>query len=294
MSLGEYITRREEEDGINELDAKRRDENLRHCVNYVFEYFNNCLVTTTEDQLTPVLQKKVDKYKLTLTRYSPEIEDWLVALFIANGKQLDKPLRNTIDRHPYFILYDSEAELRELSYDFYSELKKRFPFLDGQAEMLFQFIKDYHRAQNVIEEDDKDIYINEKVSNWVQNTHKNYGVNVISFCANWLGYYMNNPRLWPSQYKSIHDKEMYEWEKKNNSSFRPYDPFHWDYKYRSNSNLFNIRQLYYDMPKKPFTNRKKKYFEAIMLYIYLNIWGFDDDTNPYWPEYLKMTFPEDC
>lgn len=37
MSLGEYITRREEEDGINELDAKRRDENLRHCVNYVFE-----------------------------------------------------------------------------------------------------------------------------------------------------------------------------------------------------------------------------------------------------------------
>ena len=48
----------------------------------------------------------------------------------------------------YFLLYDSEAEFRALSYEVYPKAVKKFKFLEGQSEMVFRFIKDAHRIRN--------------------------------------------------------------------------------------------------------------------------------------------------
>ena len=40
LKFEEYVARRKKEDRLNELDADRRIENMRVCINYVFEYFN--------------------------------------------------------------------------------------------------------------------------------------------------------------------------------------------------------------------------------------------------------------
>jgi len=46
LTIEEYIARRKKEDKVNEFYVDERNENMRLCVNYVFEYFNNYLNIT--------------------------------------------------------------------------------------------------------------------------------------------------------------------------------------------------------------------------------------------------------
>lgn len=41
LSLEEYIEKRKTEDGINEFDVSQKINNIRTCINYIFEYFDN-------------------------------------------------------------------------------------------------------------------------------------------------------------------------------------------------------------------------------------------------------------
>lgn len=43
LHFEEYVARRKKEDRLNEFDIAARAENIKTCVNYVFEYFNNYL-----------------------------------------------------------------------------------------------------------------------------------------------------------------------------------------------------------------------------------------------------------
>ena len=43
LSLEDYIAKRKREDKVNEFDVDSKANNLRICVNYVFEYFNQNL-----------------------------------------------------------------------------------------------------------------------------------------------------------------------------------------------------------------------------------------------------------
>ena len=140
MTLEEYIIRRKKEDGINEYDVEKRMENTRICVNYVFEYFNNYLETKPADEKTALHEQKVDKYRHQLREYDNEVKEWLVSLYSSYGKYMHKQLMNLIT-DDYFLLYDTEAEFRALSYDLYSKAVKKFKFLEGQSEMIFLLSK---------------------------------------------------------------------------------------------------------------------------------------------------------
>ncbi len=52
MKLEEYIEKRKKEDGLNEFDKNKKDENMKICVNYIFEYFNNYLNITELEEIT--------------------------------------------------------------------------------------------------------------------------------------------------------------------------------------------------------------------------------------------------
>jgi hypothetical protein len=60
MKLEEYIFKRKKEDGINEYDLDKRSENIRICVNYIFEYFNNYIDTRSVEEKTILHYKKID------------------------------------------------------------------------------------------------------------------------------------------------------------------------------------------------------------------------------------------
>lgn len=81
ISIEEYIARRKKEDRINEFNTDERNENMRVCVNYVFEYFNNYLNITEAEEKTVLKDEKLDKYRQQLREYDQEVKVWLVGIY---------------------------------------------------------------------------------------------------------------------------------------------------------------------------------------------------------------------
>lgn len=280
MRLEEYIIKRKKEDGINEYDLEKRSENTRICVNYIFEYFNNYLDTKPADEKTVLHEQKIDKYRNIIRDYDSEIREWLVAIYSSHGKYMHKQLMNLIT-DDYFLIYDSDAEFRALSYDIFPRAAKKFNFLEGQSEMVFQFIRGAHKVRNLFPPYEQDFYISDSINEWIFDTYRKHGVNVYNFCYEWAHSYYDSPEIWPKGHKK--KSEYYE----KRSEFRGLElsnSFFWDYDYKQKNNLFGLDALYRNMPKKSFIKGKKQEFEAIIMYCWLHGVTRDDD---YWEEYSQ-------
>ncbi len=272
LTIEEYIARRKKEDKIDEFNIDERNENIRLCVNYVFEYFNNYLNITEAEEKTALKDEKLDKYRKQLKDYEQEIMEWLVGIYLEYGKQINKNIGNILKEDEFFFLYRSDKEFRSLSYDCYSRLIKKFPFLKDQTEMLFLFIKDYHRVMSQIEITNDSIFISDEINEWINKTWVKYQINLHVFSFQWVNYFWDNENLWPATHR-----------KKSNTNYRKYD-----YDIKQKSKLFNLDALYRKMPKKPYTKGRKQEFEILMMYYWLHELQGDEG---YWQEYLEKTLP---
>jgi len=273
ISLEEYIARRKKEDHLNEFDLDARNENLRICVNYVFEYFNNYLNITESEEKTALQNEKLDKYRQQLRDYEPEVREWLVNIYAEYGKRMNRNVGNVLKQFEFFFLYNSDSDFRSLSYDCYSQLVKKVPFLKDQTEMLFLFIKEYHRVHSGYRLEFDKLFISEGINEWLENTWTKYQVNILAFAFDWVNYFYDNENLWPSSHR-----------KKSQETWRKYD-----YDIKQKGNLFNLDSLYRKMPKKSFTKGRKQEFEIIMMYYWLH--DMEGDDRGYWQEYLNMVLP---
>ncbi len=280
MKLEEYIYKRKKEDGINEYDLEKRSENTRICVNYIFEYFNNYLETTPADEKTVLHDQKVEKYRNIVRDYNPEVQDWLVSIYASHGKYMHKQLLNLIE-DDFFLLYDSEAEFRALSYEIYPKAIKSFKFLEGQSEMIYLFIKDAHRVESQFTPYEKEIYISDNINEWIDATYRKVGVNIYNFCYEWVHSFYEHPEIWPKRHKL---KSKF-YEKRNEyKNIKVSEFLFWDYDYKQKNNLFGLDTLYRSMPKKSFIKGKKQELETIMMYCWLH--GVTSDEE-YWDSYLE-------
>ncbi len=280
MKLEEYIFKRKKEDGINECDLEKRSENTRICVNYIFEYFNNYLDTQVADERTLLHEQKIDKYRNLIGDYDPEIREWLVSIYSSYGKYMHRHLIGLINSD-YFLLYDSDAEFRALSYEIYPKAAKRFNFLEGQSEMVFRFLKEVHRVKNLVSPFEAEFNISEDINEWIHATYRKHGVNIYNFCCEWVSYFSDHPEMWPKGHRlksAYYSKE---------AKIRISDSMYWDYDYKQKSNLFGLDALYTKMPKKSFTRGKKQEFEAVLMYCWLHKVEANDE---YWHEYSKSLF----
>lgn len=269
IKLEEYIERRKREDGLNEFDKNKKDENIKICVNYIFEYFNNYLDITKLEDVTIAKEQKLDKYRKQLKDYDSEIREWLVNIYSEYGNFLDKSIGRRIkNEQEYFYLLSEDSEFRSLSYECYAEYIKKFPYLKGQEEMLYRFLKEYHRVESNQFLWNKPI-INEEIDEWVERTKNKYGVNLYRFASNWVNYFFETPEIWGTKHR-----------KKNKEAYKGYE-----YDYKNGDNLFNIDSVYRNMPKKPFTKGKKQEFEILLMYYWLNDAVGDDEG--YWDEYIE-------
>lgn len=272
LSIEEYIARRKKEDRLNEFDIDSRTQNIKICVDYVFEYFNNYLNITEIEEKTILHNEKLDKYRKQLRDYEPEVREWLVRMYSDYGKQMNRYLGSILKENELFFLYDSDSEFRSASYDCYSQVIKRFPFLKEQTEMLCLFIKDYHRVQSQKRFDFGTPTISEEINDWIDKTWAKHQVNLLAFAYSWIDYFFNNEDIWPVSHR-----------KKSSNSWRKYD-----YDYRQKSNLFNLDSLYRKIPKKSFIKGRKQELEILLLYYWLH--DMDGDDN-YWQEYLDKVLP---
>ncbi len=146
MTLEQYILMRKKEDGLNEYDLSKRSENIRTCVNYIFEYFDNYLEYSPDSEKTFFEEKKQEKYRQIVSGYSQDVQDWLVGLNSRSGKYVHRHLQNLIDE-TYFLLFNTDSEFRSLSYAIYPKAIKKVKELEGEGKMIFNFIRDEHRKK---------------------------------------------------------------------------------------------------------------------------------------------------
>jgi len=176
---------------------------------------------------------------------------------------------NAIDDE-FYLLYNKDEEFRSLSYECYSKLIKRCPFLHDQTEMLFLFVKDHQKVQV---RDFGVPSISEEFDEWIFGAIKKYDVNIAAFARQLINSFWENEDIWPSTYRC-----------KSKYNFRKYD-----YVIKGNSNLFNLDSLYRRIPKKPFIRGRKQELEVLMMYYWLN--EFEEDDEGYWLEYLEAVMP---
>lgn len=43
FTIEEYISKRKKEDNLNEFNKDKRIDNIKSCIDYIFEYYNNYL-----------------------------------------------------------------------------------------------------------------------------------------------------------------------------------------------------------------------------------------------------------
>ena len=286
MTIEQYILMRKKEDGLNEYDLSKSSENLRICVNYVFEYFDNYLPNSPDSERTHSEEKKQDKYRQIVSKYSPDIQDWLVDLNARTGKHVHRQIRNLIE-DKYFLLFNTDAEFRALSYSIYPQAIKRVKELEGEGEMIYNFIRDEHRVRSEFTLEQQNIHIIDNIDKWIANTFKKYGVNIFAFCDDWCMYFSETPDLWEKSrktrdhsYDSLLDNKRY--------SLNSY--MFWDYNYKTDGDRFGLSTLYRNMPKKDYTIRKKQGFEAVMMYWWTHSCVGDEEG---WVEYVTQLEAKD-
>lgn len=269
QTLEEYIAKRKIEDGLNEFDTSQKMNNIRTCIDYIFEYFDQYLPIQGAEKRTVLENEKLLKYEKTLSEFSPDVRDWLVSIYDTYGKQLNRNISNFVDNDDIFPFMHEEAEFRSLSYDCYAALIKKCPFIKNQAEFLYKFIREYHIkecnafAKNMPE-------ISDKITKWMKDTLVKYGVNIASACEGYVSYFWDNPDMWPARSKIKLE--------------HPFADRKYRYDHKRKTNVFNIDGFYNRFANKPFIKGKKKQLEILMMYYWLHsIEGDDDD---YWNEYL--------
>ena len=103
LKLEEYILKRKKEDLLNEFDKNKKEDNLKICVNYIFEYFNNYLNITELEERTILKDEKIEKYRKQLCNYEQEIQDWLVNIYSEYGNFLDKSIGRRIKNEEIYF-----------------------------------------------------------------------------------------------------------------------------------------------------------------------------------------------
>ena len=269
LTIEEYIAKRKKEDKLNEFDLEKRVENIRICTNYVFEYFEKYLDITEVDQKTILNNERLDKFRKQLRDYDKDVQDWFVGFYDEYGKHMHKVIGNILDGEDIFLLYSEDSEFRSISYECYSKLIKKYPFLREQTDMLFTFIKEYHRVKSEkCMEYEKVPYLSEKTNEWIEKTQVKYNVNIPAFAVSYIYKYCNAYDEWPVTHR-----------KKTGNKYIPYE-----YDYRQKRNLFNINSFYTKISKKPFIRGHKQELEALMMYYWLHDIVADEE---YWNEYIE-------
>ncbi|HDX9579911.1 TPA: hypothetical protein ROX88_003520 [Bacillus pseudomycoides] len=268
LKLEEYIVRRKQEDQINEFDKGAQMENLQKCVSYVFEYFNNYLDITKMEERTSLNNERLEKYRKQLKQYELEVQEWLVNLYEEYDKQINRSITHFLKKEELFFLCSTDSEFRSISYECYAHLKKKYPFLRDQTEMLFLFIKNHHQIQSRNAMEHNKIFITEEINEWIEKTWSKHQVNVVAFVFDWVHRFYDNPDTWYAKHK-----------RKSQNDFEEYE-----YDIKQKHNLFNLDSLYKRMPKKSFIKGRKQEFEILMMYCWFH--DIENDEENYWQEYL--------
>jgi hypothetical protein len=65
-------------------------KNIRTCIDYVFEYFDQYLPLQGVEKRTVAENEKLQKYEKTLSDYSQDIREWLLSVYDTHNRQINR------------------------------------------------------------------------------------------------------------------------------------------------------------------------------------------------------------
>ncbi len=273
LSLEEYIAKRKKEDKLDEFDYEQRLENIKTCVEYVLEYYTRYLGLTEGENRSAIQENKLNNYKEKIKVYSPDVQKKLIEFYDNYHTCVEIRLNNFIKSNAMFLIYNTENEFRNLSYECYDFLSRKLPYLKKEGEFIFVLLKDTFRIKSEENSDftflKKDI--KESVVQWMEKIYYKYDINIYNFAYEYILKFEEGTTR-------IREKDDINYS---------IDPFVY-YDYKQSQNLFNLDNVYPKIAHKPFIKGKRKELELIMMYVWTN--GMLRDKR-YWKEYLDKVLP---
>lgn len=265
LTLEEYITKRIQKESVDIYDLKHKQENMKQCIDFVFEYFNEYLDEDIVDRSFSKEGKKMQKYRERVKDYSEEVQSWLIKMYKEYKTYTDAILTNFIKRDQLFKIYSTEAEFSRLSYKCYSEISKKYKWIEDYIPQTNAFIRDYHRIVTSVDEYDIDKYNIPRLSKWVKNANKKYNINLINFAHDYAEDFLDMSTKW--------DRTTEEYL----SSGYKYD----SYDVVNSKNKFDIKGLYSRCSYMPFMKNRKRDLELLIFLLY------DEDISTIPKDYKK-------
>lgn len=181
ITLDKFIEQRLKDDKKNLLDLSKKETNLQDCVNYVFDYFNTYINIDETQFLQIENDEKVAKYQRQIEKYSSSVQGWLIEVYTQYNKKMNQQIPKLLNNIDVFLLTNSPESFRKYSYKCYSQLIKKYPFMENYIEQLYEFIIDQHRVSNYnYQLDQKEgASFNEKIDSYVVKTANKYKVNLL-------------------------------------------------------------------------------------------------------------------
>lgn len=271
ITIEEYIKKRKTADSMDEKDKHRKSNNLKLCLSYVVDYFDNYIDITQEESKSITVELRAEKYLNTLSNFSSELQDWLVKIYLTHGNQIDNYMRKILDReYPEFYLLSSEEDLRGFSYFIFPKMFSKYKYLKNYPSELFALLKHYQCGFN-----GADIIITKKVNTWIEETGTKYNIDLTRFGFNYASNWLNNSRVWEAQCRV---KEKYG----------NYETYNYDWK--KAKDLFNLSILYSKYKSLPYIKNHMKDLEALIMYFWcMEINGSKEDFKYYIEKIIEVS-----
>ena len=70
------------------------------------------------------------------------------------------------------MLFNTDSEFRSLSYSIYPKAIKKVKELEGEGEMIYNFIRDEHRIRSEFTLEQQGVHITESIDKWIPTLSK--------------------------------------------------------------------------------------------------------------------------
>ena len=250
ITLDKFIEKRLKDDKKNLLDLDNKENNLQDYVTYIFEYFNTYINIDESRRLKIENDEKIEKYYWQIEKYSTEVQNWLIEVYSKYNKKINQQIPKLLKDIDVFLLTNSSESFRKYSYKCYSQLIKKYPFMENYTEQLYEFILDEHRilSNNYQLNQENETSFNEKIDKYIITTADKYKVNLFAWAEVYSDNFFGYEHMWPV---GACDIEEYG---------KSYNPM------KAKKNKFNIDSIYSQISTLPYIKGRKKILEILVMY----------------------------
>ncbi|MEW8994385.1 hypothetical protein [Clostridium sp.] len=266
LSLIEYISKRKNEDKIDEFDFKKHSENMASVIKYVTDYFNNYLNLEDYDYEQMKIQETINKFKGKVMKTFPLTGDYVISYYLNKKKRLDKYVGKAFEEVKDSELFYEKQDF-EMIAKYVIEKKLDVSFEQELFNTLVILAQEYREANKESPAISEMRELDNELVAWVKAVFRNYNVNLLSYASE----------------VSFHYYETYIDTEYDRSTETFYRINRYDYRYQENP--FNINDIYLRNEHREFIKGRKGELEMLIMYFWL-----DDEVKDmdYWPEYVQL------